>query len=92
MADLHDLITVTPSSTRLFEVLALDDLDGVLIYAAPIDGLGPAQWYSLAYVTVISTVDALKDFIETHSIDTKIPAALAEAAEREVRNLNNYGN
>lgn len=40
----------------------------------------------------MTALDALKDFIETHPIDTKIPAALAEAAEREVRNLNNYGN
>lgn len=48
-----DIITVTPSANRTFEVLALDDIDGELIYAEMIGEDSSAQWYSLKYVKVV---------------------------------------
>lgn len=53
---IKDLITVTPLGTRVFEVIALDDVYNEFVYAAPVDGLGAAQWHSLTYVRVVRPV------------------------------------
>jgi hypothetical protein len=48
-----DLITVTPKGARLFEVIALDDIYGEMVYAAPAHSDAPGQWHFLTYVRVI---------------------------------------
>lgn len=47
-----DIVTITPQSTIRFEVLALDEIDGTMIYVAHTDPNAQvaARWVSLTYV------------------------------------------
>ena len=49
----RQLITLTPLGKRIFEVLKVDDLGDDMVYAEPIDGLDPAQWYFTTYAKII---------------------------------------
>jgi hypothetical protein len=48
-----DLITIAPLSEMLFEVDALDDLYGELVYAHPAGSERASRWYFLTHVKVI---------------------------------------
>lgn len=54
-----DTVTVTPKGEALFEVIALDDLYGQLIYVAR--GDEPGQWIFLTHVKVIDDEPASTD-------------------------------
>lgn len=58
---IDDIVTVTPNSENLFDVVALDDLYGQLIYVQPHDSRdeSPARWVSLTYVRVIDDEDPM---------------------------------
>jgi hypothetical protein len=52
--EVGNIVTTNPLSKREFEVLALDDIDGEMIYVSPVDGDGyqsaKPQWVFLTYV------------------------------------------
>lgn len=47
------IITVSPLAKREFVVEAIDDLSDDMVYAAPVDGATPAQWFFTTYAKIV---------------------------------------
>lgn len=54
-----DIVTITPKGETLFEVVALDELYGELIYVQPLDPKDERSpfWHSLTHVKVVDDED-----------------------------------
>lgn len=53
---INDIVTITPLARRQFIVLALDDIDGTMIYVEPVERgeKDLAQWVFLTHVRRVS--------------------------------------
>jgi hypothetical protein len=47
------IITVSPLGKRQFVIEAIDDMSDDMVYAAPVDGATPAQWFFTTYVKIM---------------------------------------